>query len=115
MIYRNADFARNITWHPEISPEAPARARQFLDGERELFHLARGSREVTALDMFLETATDLAIDRGVTGEILVRATNCGESLLLTGKTASVLRSYIDDEPVSTRDRLDMTLRRRAFV
>jgi len=34
-----------------------------------------------------------------------------EDLLITGKTAEVLRAYIDRALVRTEDRLDMTLRR----
>ena len=118
MIYRNFDLARNITWVPEDNPEAGHVARQFLDGERELLHIAGvRSSTVVALTVFLETASDreVLVDRGIGGELLVRATDSGETLLLTGKTADVLRSYLDDEPVSMRDRGEMTIRRRSDI
>ena len=39
----------------------------------------------------------------------------GENLLITGKTAEVLRAYIDCQPVRGIDRGDMTLRRQAAL
>lgn len=115
MIYRNTDLTRGITWVPESNPEAGDLARKFLEGERELLRLARvRSTAIVPINIFLESATDstLNVERGVAGELLVRATDSGESLLLTGKTAAVLRSYIDDQPVMMDDRGDMTLCRR---
>jgi hypothetical protein len=115
VIYRNTDLTRGITWIPEENPEAGDLARKFLEGERELLRLSRvRSTAIVPINIFLESATDtkLNVQRGVDGELLVRATDSGESLLLTGKTAEVLRSYIDGRPVSMDDRGDMTIRRR---
>ena len=115
MIYRNSDLAQSIIWTPETHPEAVERVTKFLAAERELLQLALArSSAIVELNIFLETAsdTDVEVHRGVSGELLVKAND--QTLLLTGKTAEVLGSYIDDEPVSTRDRLDMTMRRRAF-
>ena len=113
MIYRNSDLAQNITWQPETHPEASDRALNFLDGERSLLQLARPrSRTVKEINAFLEVAYEVSVERGTNGELLVRASD--ENLLLTGKTAEVLRSYLDDEPVSTSDRFDMTIRRSAI-
>ncbi|HEY3052603.1 MAG TPA: hypothetical protein VGK04_04365 [Thermoanaerobaculia bacterium] len=114
MIYRNSDLSRNITWVPEDNPEAADRAMQFLNGERELMRLAHvRSSSIVDLNTFLTVASEdeIEVKRGIGGELLVCATDSGENLLLTGKTAEVLRSYIDEEPVSTRDRGDMTIRR----
>ena len=116
MIYPNSDLARDIIWVREVNPEAGDKALRFLNGERELMHIARvRSSTIVALTVFLEVASDRGalVDRGIGGELLVRATDSPESLLLTGKTADVLRSYLDDEPVSTHERSDMTIRRRA--
>lgn len=113
MIYRNSDLAHNITWTAETNPEAAERATRFLAAECELLRLARTrSSAIVELNIFLETASDggVEVHRGVSGELLVTADD--QALLLTGKTAEVLGSYIDDEPVMTGDRLDMTIRRR---
>lgn len=113
MIYRNSDLAHSITWTAETHPEAGERATRFLVAEYELLRLARArSSAIVELNIFLETANDTGVEvrRGLTGELLVTASD--QSLLLTGKTAEVLGSYIDDEPVMTGDRLDMTIRRR---
>ncbi|HEV8657602.1 MAG TPA: hypothetical protein VGS96_03145 [Thermoanaerobaculia bacterium] len=116
MIYRNSDLSRSITWTPELNPEAGELALKFLNGERELMRLAHvRSSSIVALTTFLTVASDrdIVVKRGIGGELLVSASDSGESLLLTGKTAEVLSSYIDEEPVSTRDRGEMTIRHRA--
>jgi hypothetical protein len=113
VIYRNSDLAHSIRWTPETHPEAAERATKFLAAERELLCLARTrSSAIVELNIFLETASDTGVEvhRGISGELLVTASD--QALLLTGKTAAVLGSYIDDEPVTTSDRLDMTIRRR---
>lgn len=113
MIYRNSDLANNITWTAETHPEAAERATKFLAAECELLRLSRTrSSAIVEINIFLETANGggVEVHRGVTGELLV--TSSHQALLLTGKTAEVLGSYIDDEPVSTSDRFDMTIRRR---
>ena len=51
--------------------------------------------------------------RSACGELLVQATESDGSLALTDRTANVLRAYIDNEPVRTHDRMDMTIRRRS--
>jgi hypothetical protein len=115
VIYRYTDLTRGINWIPEDNPEAGDVAKRFLEGERELLRLERAhSIAIVPINVFLEIARDskLNVERGVAGELLVRATDSGESLLLTGKTAEVLSSYIDGRPVSMNDRGDMTLRRR---
>lgn len=112
MIYRNSTQAREIVWWSEPNDEAGAIARRFLEGEHELLQLAR-ARTSTIVDMttFLENAgsASLTVRRAATGELLVSAYD-GEDLLLTGRTASVLRGYIDNEPVRMHERLDMTQR-----
>jgi hypothetical protein len=112
--YSNSDIVHSITWTPETSPEAGNRARSFLQGEREILRLTESPAErIAPLTAFLETAreSEVLVERSTTGDLLIVASDSGDSLLLTGKTAEVLRSYIDEEPVSTRDRLEMTIRR----
>ena len=115
MIYRNSDLSRSINWSPDMNPEAASIALRFLEGERDLMHIAHiRSSSIVDLTSFLTAAAghDLVVMRGTMGEILVCVNNAAESLLLTGKTADVLSAYLDDEPVMTRDRTDMTIRRR---
>ncbi len=115
MIYRNSDLIRNIHWTPDDNPAAGTIALQFLLGERELLHLAHvRSSAIVSLTVFLENSADddLIVDRGTGGYLLIGSSATSDTLLLTGKTAEVLRSYLDDEPVSMRDRADMTVRRR---
>ena len=115
MIYRNSELARNTQWTPRGNPAAGVIASQFLAGERELLHLAHArSSAIVALTIFLENAADagLFVDRAESGDLLISSAATDDTLLITGKTAEVLRSYLDDEPVSMRDRADMTVRRR---
>lgn len=113
MIYSNSSLGKFIHWDRHPNPQAPDVARAFLNGERELLHLTspRTSAAVT-LDEFLEDAQSISVQCGFAGELLISCAASGKKLMLTGKTAQVLRSYLDDEPVSMRDRLDMTTRRR---
>lgn len=113
MIYNNSMLGNYIHWERHPNPDAANIARRFLSGERELLNLARARNSAAAaLSSFLATAESIAVHRGACGELLVSCMATGEKLLLTGKTADVLRSYLDDEPVSMQDRLDMTQRRR---
>ncbi len=115
MIYRNSELVRNTQWTPHDNPAAGVIAWQFLAGERELLHLAHArSSAIVALTVFLESAADadLFVDLAVSGDLLISSVATDDTLLLTGKTAEVLRSYLDDEPVSMRDRADMTVRLR---
>lgn len=102
------------TWEPEENPEAGELARKFLDAEREMLRLRQVQSPLSStLVDFLESADCVAVARSLRGELLVQAHQSAESLVLTGKTADVLRAYIDNEPVSTHDRADMTIRRRS--
>lgn len=114
MIYRNSLLANYLTWTRDDTPGAPEVARRFLHGECQLLRLV-GVAETTIRDLeaFLAIADTMpiTIKRSNAGSLLVRADDASEDLLITGKTADVLRAYIDREPVRTEDRLDMTLRR----
>ncbi len=116
MIIRNAHAAAVMVWIDDENPHAADVARRFLAGERELLRLAR-ARTTTIVDLqtFLDIAAELPItvERAAGGELLISAPQAKESLMITGKTAEVLRAYIDDQPVRTQDRLDMTIRRGA--
>lgn len=116
MIYSNSMLGNYIHWERHPNPEAASIASRFLSGERELLRLARARNSAcAALTCFLTTAQSIVVYRGACGELLLSCEATGEKLLLTGKTAEVLRSYLDDEPVSMRDRLEMTQRRRIRV
>jgi hypothetical protein len=115
MIYRNSELIRNMHWSHDTNPAAGSVALQFLLGERELLHLAHARTEaIVSLTIFLENTADadLLVDRSAGGDILISSAMAKDTLLITGKTAEVLRSYLDEEPVSMRDRADMTVRRR---
>jgi hypothetical protein len=115
VIYSNAELAQHIIWTLDTNPQAGEIARLFLAGERELLQIAHArSTAIVALTAFLEAAAhgDVYVDRGTTGDLLITTNASSETLLLTGKTAEVLSSYLDDEPVSMQDRADMTVRRR---
>lgn len=114
MIYRNSSDAGNMVWMREENPQANDIARAFLRSEQELLWLGRvQSRTAEDLREFVMISAELpiAVERSASGNILIRAPKANESLLLTGRTAEVLRSYIDGEPVRMRDREDMTVRR----
>ena len=111
MIYRNMTHAVELTWEAEWNPLAGEIARDFLRGEHDLLKLARArTNAIVDLHIFLEAVAEkrLAVYRTDTGEILVCAGS--ESLLITGRTADVLRAYLDEELVLMSDRGDMTLR-----
>ncbi len=115
MIYRNSELIQHTLWVQDANPDAHTIAYRFLSGERELLRLARTrSSAIVALTIFLESAVDadMYVDRGTNGDILISTNGSAETLLITGKTAEVLRAYLDDEPVSMKDRADMTVRRR---
>jgi hypothetical protein len=115
VIYRNSPLVQQVSWSSDDTPFASDIALHFLRSERDLLRLANVAPIAVAdLHTFL-TATAgcrLIIERSSTGEIVVHDEESRESLLITGKTAEVLRSYIDCQPVFTADRLDMTLRRQ---
>ena len=114
VIYRNSALAAQIKWSPDYTDGAPEIVRTFLRSEYDLLCLARvATTSIADLALFLKNSANvpLAIDRSAALELLVRADRAGESLLITGKTAEVLRAYIDSQPVRTEDRADMTLRR----
>jgi hypothetical protein len=114
VIYRSSDLQSETTWEPEHNPEAGELARKFLDAEREMLRLKKVQPALSStLVGFLEYAGNVAVARNARGELLVQVNDSPESLVLTGKTADVLRAYIDNEPVSTHDRADMTIRRRS--
>jgi hypothetical protein len=117
MIYYNSDIARSMQWSI-ADIEAGETARAFLQGESQLLRLARSdSGEAFALAAFLEACENvpLTVQRAHSGDLLVRAGTRGDTLLITGRTANVLSSYLDDAPVRMQDRFDMTVRRRVNV
>ena len=90
----------------------------FLRGERDLLRLAQLAKKTVAdLDAFLTECEDhpLVIERSAGGEIRITCEQSGGTLFVTGKTAEVLRNYIDCRPVRGIDRGDMTLRRHASI
>jgi hypothetical protein len=115
MIYRNSVLADQIRWTPDETADAADVARSFLRSEYELLRLARvEAASVSELESFLRNSADLplTVEHSAGQEVLVRAGDTHETLLITGKTAEVLYSYINSEPVKSQDRADMTLRRR---
>lgn len=114
MLTLNADHAWNLQWQADEHPDAPAIARRFLAGERELMRL-NASLGAAARDLhqFLDATGDaLVVRRAPTGEILVAPEGDGPTLLVSGKTAEVLRAYLDDRPVRMQERFEMTQRLR---
>jgi hypothetical protein len=114
MLTLNAHHAWNFQWQADENPDAPAIVRRFLAGERELMRL-NASLGVAARDLheFLDATGDaLEVRRAPTGEILVVPHGDGPTLLVSGKTADVLRAYLDDRPVRMQDRFEMTQRLR---
>jgi len=114
VIYRNSAVAEQIRWSLDDTDGAADTVRTFLRSEYELLRLARvATTSVDDLESFLKNTANvpLTVERSAAQEILIRAGNSGEALLITGKTAEVLCAYIDSQPVRTEDRADMTLRR----
>jgi len=110
VIYRNSLLANHVTWTVDDSPEAAEIARNFLRSECQILRLAAVATSTVAdVESFLQHAGALSVYRSAAGDVLVRTEN--DDLLITGKTAEVLCAYIDQQLVSTEDRLDMTLRR----
>jgi len=113
MIYRNSDLPTRLHWWPDANPDASDIARNFLTGEWELMRLTLTSGDiVNDLAAFLDTSagSPLAVRRAASGEILISVDPWSESLLLTGRTADVLSSYLDQKIVRMEDRFDMTVR-----
>jgi hypothetical protein len=113
VIYRNSVLADQIRWTLEPTADAATIAWNFLRSEYDLLRLARvETSSVGELESFLRNTVNqpLTVERSAGSDVLVRAGE-GETLLVTGKTAEVLCSYIDSEPVNTEDRDDMTLHR----
>ena len=118
MIYRNSSLAQQVSWEVDDTLLAADIVLVFLRGERDLLRLAQLAKKTVAdLDAFLTESEGrpLAIERSAGGELLVTCETSGESLFVTGKTAEVLRNYIDCRPVRGIDRGDMTLRRHASI
>ena len=118
MIYRNCDLVQYVRWLGEPNVEAGEIVREFLAGERDLLRLELGAATVVDdLNAFLDDADGkpICVERGGSGEILVRAIGCHESLFITGRTADVISGYLDTTPVWMEDRGDMTLRRRIHL
>ncbi|SRR5260370_4608243 len=114
VIYRNSAVAQQIRWSLDDTAGACDIVRTFLRSEYDLLRLARvATSSVTDLESFLKNTANapLTVQRSAAQELLIRAENADETLLITGKTAEVLCAYIDSEPVRTEDRADMTLRR----
>lgn len=114
MIYRNSPLVQHVSWTPDETALASDIALHFLRSECELLRLANVAPAAVAdLEAFLKSVAGhtLIVERSAAGDLLVHNDDRNEILMITGKTAEVLGSYIDCEPVSTEDRLDMTLRR----
>ena len=96
------------------SRDADQVARRFLQSECSLAALQDDERLSADLSNFLTTASGhvLGIAYGSAGEILVLIPSVDLFVLVTGKTADVLMSYLAGAPVSVRERMDMTVRRR---
>ena len=117
MIFYNADISRSMTWSAPLPDGAGDVARNFLEGEWQLLQLTRSRGPAAiALGAFLDATKEfsLTVHRTTTGELLVRP-SLGPTLLVTGKTAGVLSSYLDEAPVRMQDRFDMTVRRLVNV
>jgi hypothetical protein len=118
VIYRNSSLAQQLSWNRDDTILAADIVLVFLRGERDLLQLAKMAKGTVAdLDMFL-TRTEgmpLVVDRSAAGQLLIACEETGESLFVTGKTAEVLRAYIDCQPVRGIDRDDMTLRRHVSI
>lgn len=111
MIYRNTELTTSLYWKPDTNRDAADIARTFLTGEYEILMLTRvRSAAVADLRLFLlaVSGAELSVRRAYTGEVLVKAES--ESLVVTGRTAAVLRGYLDEETVTMQDRFDMTQR-----
>ena len=118
VIYRNSSLSQQVAWAADDTLMAADIALHFLRGECDLLRLARVADSTVAdLEMFLTLTAGLpvVVERSAAGELLVYCQEVDESLLITGKTAEVLCSYIDCEPVRTQDRGDMTLRRQVAL
>ena len=106
LIYRNSSLAQQITWNNDDTLLAAEIALHFLRGECDLLRLAKvADRTVADLEAFLTgtSGMPLVIERSAAGHVLVRCEEVGEGLLVTGKTADVLRAYIDCQPVHTQE------------
>ena len=118
MIYRNSSLAQQLSWNRDDTVLAADIVLVFLRGERDLLRLAKVAKSTVAdLDVFL-TKTEgmpLIFERAAAGQLLIACEKTGDSLFVTGKTAEVLRAYIDCQPVRGIDRDDMTLRRHASI
>ena len=113
MIYRNSDLAQRFHWRPEPGDQAGMIARDFLAGELDLLRFSGADVPLMRdLSFFLESAQglDVLVHRSATGELLISAGPWSEALLLTGRTADVLRAYLDSHVVRMEDRFDMTVR-----
>ena len=115
LIYRGNGFTVDTQWQAETNADAASLARDFLVGEQELLQLA-GGRSLAMRDLmsFFESAGNAAlqVSRSASGDLRIGAAGTDETLIVTGRTARVLCSYLDDEPVRTSDRLEMTQRVR---
>lgn len=118
MIYRNSSLSQQLSWNRDDTILAADIVLVFLRGERDLLRLAQLAKSTVAdLDVFL-TETEgvpLVIERSAAGQLRITCEETGENLFITGKTAEVLRAYIDCQPVRGIDRDDMTLRRHASI
>ena len=118
MIYRNSILSQQVKWNRDDTILAADIVLHFLRGERDLLLLARVAQQAVAdLNEFLARTEDkpLVVDRSASGQLRVACEETGDSLFITGKTAEVLRAYIDCQPVRSIDRGDMTLRRQVAL
>jgi hypothetical protein len=118
LIYRNSSLAQQLSWNRDDTILAADIVLVFLRGERDLLRLAQLAKSTVAdLETFLSRTegVPLVVDRSAAGQLLIACQETGDSLFVTGKTAEVLRAYIDCQPVRGIDRDDMTLRRHASI
>lgn len=88
-------------------------AQSFLQWERSLALLEKDDAVAGGIAEFLDAARDsrLQVTRLPGAAILITAAGTRSALRVTGRTAGVLAAYLADEPVSFRQRAEMTVRR----
>jgi hypothetical protein len=117
MIYLNSNVAKSMRWMGTSKSNSGEMVRDFLAGECDLMKLAGvHNAALRALQIFLDSAAGkpICVERSADGDLLVRAIGSPESLLLTGRTAEVACSYLDDAPARMEDRAEMTIRREIY-
>lgn len=106
-----------LGWSSEPVPDSDSLALKFITYERMLMHLAGKTPEESGLKRSLDTFRQDAFTNGYQifktpdGKVLLlKALHCETSLLLDGKTARALLSYLENGYISHEQRLEMTIR-----